>query len=223
VRSVERGYAVAQAGMALRTYESEAFAWATKAAEQGDRRGLWRLGECYERGWGNDAGECDAARAIELFREAAHLGCPEAQSLFGQRAYEELDWQRYLWWGNAAARGVDGYPFCIAVFQLLPLFKRGECGRILHTAALYFRSSPHLAKRGVAERAMPPKEVYKFGLVLELHQAMLRRAKRALDCWSVASRRLGMARDIRLMIARMAWEEMWRWGEKENKETKPTV
>jgi hypothetical protein len=49
--------------------------------------------------------------------------------------------------------------------------------------------------------------------VLELHEAMLRRAREAIDCWSVAARRCGVAKDMRLVIARLAWQEVWRWGD----------
>jgi hypothetical protein len=51
--------------------------------------------------------------------------------------------------------------------------------------------------------------------VLELHGQLLGRARSAIDCWSVAARRLGVAKDIRVMIAKMAWEEVWRWGEQD--------
>jgi hypothetical protein len=53
---------------------------------------------------------------------------------------------------------------------------------------------------------------------MELHGAMLQRARRAIDCWSMAGRRLRVVRDMRVMIAKMAWEEVWRWGEEKGEE-----
>jgi hypothetical protein len=50
--------------------------------------------------------------------------------------------------------------------------------------------------------------------LLELHKAMLARARRAIDCWSMAGRRCGVVKDMRVVIAKMAWEEAWQWGEK---------
>jgi hypothetical protein len=47
--------------------------------------------------------------------------------------------------------------------------------------------------------------------VIELHAAMLGRARRAMVCWSMAGRRLGVVKDVRVMIAKMLWEEAWRW------------
>jgi hypothetical protein len=55
-------------------------------------------------------------------------------------------------------------------------------------------------------------EMVAFARVLELHDDMLCRARLAIFCWSVVDRRLGVARDVRVMIAKMAWEDAWRWG-----------
>jgi hypothetical protein len=55
-----------------------------------------------------------------------------------------------------------------------------------------------------------------LGRVGELHAAMLGRARRAIDCWSVAALRCGVVKDVRVMIAKMAWAEAWRWGEHEH-------
>jgi hypothetical protein len=49
--------------------------------------------------------------------------------------------------------------------------------------------------------------------VIELHAAMLGRARRAIDCWSMAGWRLRVVKDMRVVIAKMAWEEVWRLGE----------
>jgi hypothetical protein len=54
--------------------------------------------------------------------------------------------------------------------------------------------------------------------VFELHAAMLRRARRAIDCLSMAGRRRGVVKDMRVMIAKMLWAEAWRWGNSDNGE-----
>jgi hypothetical protein len=46
--------------------------------------------------------------------------------------------------------------------------------------------------------------------VFELHDAMLRRARRAIDCWSMAGRRCRVVKDMRVLIAKMMWAEVWR-------------
>jgi hypothetical protein len=43
---------------------------------------------------------------------------------------------------------------------------------------------------------------------------MLRRARDAVACWSIVGIRRGLVKDVRVMIAKMAWEEPWQWSEK---------
>jgi hypothetical protein len=47
---------------------------------------------------------------------------------------------------------------------------------------------------------------------IELHAAMLARAKEAICCWSMTAQRHGVVKDIRVLVAKMAWQEAWRWG-----------
>ncbi len=97
-----RWYAPAQAKLAQRTRGEERFAWAEKAAGQGDPEGLFRLGECL---WDGNGCEKNDERALALFKQAADLGCADAQSHFGLRAFPIGDWQRFHWFGQAAAQG----------------------------------------------------------------------------------------------------------------------
>ena len=69
-RSAELGYAFAQAIMAEETSEDEGFAWASRAAVQGERDGYYWLGRCFI-----DARGCekDEKKAKESFLKAANL------------------------------------------------------------------------------------------------------------------------------------------------------
>jgi hypothetical protein len=51
--------------------------------------------------------------------------------------------------------------------------------------------------------------------VVALYDVMSERAREAID---IMGRRRGVAKDVRAMIGKMAWEEVWRWGEKGNAE-----
>jgi hypothetical protein len=53
--------------------------------------------------------------------------------------------------------------------------------------------------------------------VLVLHARMLRRARKAIACWSVVGRRFGVAKDIRVLIGKSAWDEVWLWGERRHR------
>jgi hypothetical protein len=63
---------------------------------------------------------------------------------------------------------------------------------------------------------LSPTEENQLRRIVELYEgreAMMRRAREALACWSVVGRRLGVVRDIRIKIARPAWEEVELWRE----------
>jgi hypothetical protein len=215
-RSAQAGYAPAQEDLssylsvAHHDQYDQSFEWAQQSASQRFRGGLSELACCYEQARGC---ERDDKRAIELYKEAARLGDVRAFGRYGAKAFNELDWERYMWLGRAVAQGTGIGQLCVEVNRLWPRFEKGELGRILHTVAPVVRSicvgdlnvnvvSPSVRRSGMLER------------VLELHEAMLRRARRAIACWSMAGRRRGIMKDMRVMIAKMAWEEPWRWGEK---------
>jgi hypothetical protein len=191
--------------------EEEKQEWATTSFEcaqdavaQGDRYGMFLLAFCHHRAIGCAQ---DMAKAIDLYRVAAELGYPMAQEFYGTEAFGEYDWRRFLWRGRAATRGVDHY-FCESVLPLLPLFESGQHGRILHTAAPIIR-----AKAQAFSRYLDEKQKEMLERIFELYDAMMSRARQAMLCWSVVGARCGVAKDVRIMIAKMAWEETWRWGD----------
>jgi hypothetical protein len=47
--------------------------------------------------------DCD--RALSLWREAAELGHPFGQYIWGAFEFGEGDRQRFMWWGRSAERG----------------------------------------------------------------------------------------------------------------------
>jgi hypothetical protein len=215
-RAAEMGHAPAQAQLSNWCSEDEnGFSWAQRAAAQGDRRGLYFLAFCYEHGEGCAQ---DKGRAMELYRTAAELGYSLAQDSYGLYAFGGLDWERYFWWGRAAARGFSGRRFCISVMSLLPTFEKGENSRILHTVGPVVKQGLDVTMCALFKQRFVSSELPKLLGVIELYEAMLERARSAVACWAIAGRRRGVVKDIRVMISKMAWEEAWRWGEKENVE-----
>jgi hypothetical protein len=208
-RAAEMGYAPAQAQTATDYHGNEMFEWSEKASGQGNRMGTFYLAWCYLQGRGC---EKDVAKAIELYGKAAELGQTTAQVRYAAMAFGKLDSERFYWLGRAASRGVNGGPFVEAVAELLPRFEAFQCGRTLHTVAPLIRANLHVAESTVFRVAVEVSFLCKMQRVLELHDAMLERARQAIDCWSVVGRRRGMVKDTRVMIAKMAFEEAWRWS-----------
>jgi TPR repeat protein len=209
-RSAELGYAPAQADMSSLFLGENEYMWAARPEAQGDRYGTIRLASCYDRGIGCKQ---DPAKAVELFKRAAEWGDRQAQFAYGSLAFRMRDWQRFHWYGISASRGVR-----TAVVGLLGALGLRYDSRIIHTIAPIFAANYNAATGRVFGASASAAEVADIERLLGQHNAMLERAREAIDCWSVASRRLGVAKDVRVLIAKMAWEEPWRWGEKEKNE-----
>jgi hypothetical protein len=213
-RAAEMRYAPAQAWLATRFHEAEdeelAFQFAQSAAAQGDRRGVYLLALCYR--WGRGCIQ-DRNRAKELFKEAVVLGYFAAPYFYGKMTFRRLHWERFLWWGISADGRFKDEPFRDAVLAMLPLFEKGEHGRILHTVAPVIRKNLNVEESMLFLQTIEWCERVKFERVLALHEAMLGRARRGIDCWSMIGRRHRVVKDIRVMIAKMVWKKAWLWGE----------
>jgi hypothetical protein len=200
----------------MRTNGGNAFRWAEAAALNGDRHGMYQLAYHCHYGFGCAK---DGERAARLFLQAADLGDCTAQWSYGEWACGEFDWLRYHWWLVAASRGYVYFGDLVPdVMRLLPLFEKGEKGRILHLFAPLLMIGLDADNKTMFGNTVSRYMVRSVQRVFLLHDAMLARARRAIACWSMAGRRLGIVKDMRVMIAKAAWEEPWRWGEKEAEE-----
>jgi hypothetical protein len=217
LRSAELGFARAQARMSHRAEDDddEAVGWAQKSAAQGDRFGLFQLGCHYELG---KACAEDRAKAIQLFRESAELQEAEAEHRYASVAFGEEDWEHYYWLGRAALHGYGADTFLsFTLVRVYPLFERGELGRALHVVACLLRDNFEAAKRAAFGDDVMAEDVLPMLRVLTLHDAMLDRARAAVRCWSAVGARLGVMKDVRVMIGKMAFEEAWGWSVKREK------
>jgi hypothetical protein len=101
-----------------------------------------------------------------------------------------------------------------AACKLVPEFEKGELGRILHMAAPLIRKHFDVVEQTMSGWPMSQERAKLYASTIELHDRLLVRARQAVACWSVVALRIGVVKDLRVMIAKMAWEEVWRWGEK---------
>jgi hypothetical protein len=208
----DTGYALAQAQASSRSGGANAFRWAQEATAQGERHGIYQLAYHYHFGW---SCEKDTERAARLFLQAAQLGDCAAQWTYGEYACGQFDWLRYHWWLAAASRGFRLFGDLAAeVDSVLPLFEKGEKGRVLHLFTALLKIGLDAVSNQVFDNSVSLNTVQTMQRVFALHDAMLIRARQALVCWSIVGRRLGVAKDMRMMIAKAAWEEVWQWGEK---------
>jgi hypothetical protein len=216
-RAAEMGYAPAQAEMSGLTEEAdpeESRRWAERSSAQRDRNGLFQLAYCTRCGVG---GREDPERAAELYRASAELGCALAM-FYHARSLQTTDWRWHHWMGRATVAGLHDYAFSSKSVELLPAFERGELGRVLHTAAPVIRAHLDAAHCAVFGRPVGADETQALLRVVQLHDAMLQRARAAIMCWSLVGRRCRVAKDVRVVIAKMAWEEVWRWSDLQRSE-----
>jgi TPR repeat protein len=172
-RAAELGYAPAQAELAellSNTGDREtAFLWAQQSAAQGDRSGLYQLGNCCLYGYGCAR---SLATAIALFKQSAELGFSAAQHYYGKVAFGDCDWQRFYWTGLAARRGF-GPLFYDDVLFWLPWFEKGEMGRVLHTAAPVLGECLDEARATVFGVPVEEGKLVQIRRVVLLYEAMM--------------------------------------------------
>jgi hypothetical protein len=209
-RAAALGYARAQVLLSVRCDDrARSFELAQRAAAGGDRSGLFRLAVCFSKGQGCAV---NTQRAIELYKRAAELGDGNAQFWFGEKAFGEFDWERYHWWGLAAARGWDDM-FRDNLLPFVSSFEDGENGRILHTVAPVVRANLDVAAQSFFGTECSEETIEELEVLLEVHNGMLNSARAAIACWGVVGARLGLVEDMRFAISRMLWEEAWRWND----------
>jgi hypothetical protein len=218
-RSAELGYAPAQAELSTLERGANRLMWAERSAAAGDRCGMHKLAValCRGRFWNlvpdNLLGAKEVkARAMELFRAAAELDCVEAQGDYGSMAFGESDWQRFYWWGRAALKKHESRSFVDPLLKKVRSFAAGEDCRILCTVAPMIRKGLDVAKSECFGERYPNGDMTRLVRLLRLDGELRDRAGRAIACWSAVGLRHGIVKDIRVMIAKMAWEEVWRWG-----------
>jgi hypothetical protein len=93
------------------------------------------------------------------------------------------------------------------------LFEKGEHARILHTVGPVLRANLDVARCTLFLLYKDRVTVERYQRVIALYDAMAERARAAMGCWSVIGRRVGLVKDVRVTIAKLLWEEAWRWSE----------
>ncbi len=206
------GYAPAQAVLAECCCVAEQFAWLEKAVAQGDRQGLFRLGLWL---WVGRGCTKDRTRAVTLWKEAAELEHRDAQFYFGELAYSASDWQRYQWWGRAAAHGNENVIAHLrtAATEQLKLFEEGKAaGRVVFEIGAACQGHMGVADDKLSGLSVCREELRAVQGCVELHEQWCMAAKAAVECWIGVGRRLEVIKDIRLVIAGLVWAQRVEWG-----------
>ncbi len=202
-RAADLGFAPAQAAWAGRVEGDSRMAWLERAA-QGHRNGLAELAVCLR-----DGGHCpiDLVRAAALFKEAAELGHVMAAFDYGQVAFAAEDWRRYHWWRMAAARGTTFMFLEKAALEQVERFDKGEggAGRVVFELGRALKARPE-------GRPLDERKARAVARCVQLHDEWVAWAKAAIQTWTAIGRRLGVGKDIRVVIVKLLWADRAAWS-----------
>jgi TPR repeat protein len=202
--AAELGDGLGLAMMASSAQGDEKCRLAELAAAKGEPLGMTVLATCL---WSGNGCRADRPRALRLYREAAELGLPWAQYIYADRGFDASDPERFQWWGEAAARrngpAVDG------LRQVAVQYAR-KGGRDLYEVGCVLECLDLETLNEVGEWTAAQAECIRAAVA---HcSATRRRAGRAVRWWTRVGMRLGVARDVRLIIARLLWSQRAAWG-----------
>jgi hypothetical protein len=117
------------------------------------------------------------------------------------------DWRCYYFWGLSLDRGDTRMARSLeqaAEFRLQDYNTGGEGGRFVFELGSVLERVPARP----ADKAHLPT-----WRCIELYHQWSALAKGAIECWIVVGRRLGIARDVRRIVAELLWEQRASWSE----------
>jgi TPR repeat protein len=213
-QSAEAGYALAQALLAGRGDRAEGLVWAQSAASQRDPMGLTRLAQFC---WVGSVCEKDQHKAKALYREAAEMGQVSAMYNHAKRGLAEMDPERYVWLGRAAALGhhAAGMELTLAAEKQLGLFPVLQSGRLMF--AIGEALQLHVSTTTETIFGLKCDQLYLESAqkVAKLHAEWVEDARIAIQCWlMIGKRQRGANKDIRMMVAKLLWRDRAVWSER---------
>jgi hypothetical protein len=162
------------------------------------------LGQCYMFG---DGCEEDVDKALLYFEKAAELGSVIALDSLASHCFIS-DPMRWRWAGLASKRGSVGFFLQNFEAEVIKLIKGCglqpvvfEIGRQLKGQIDYDKQQVFGVKTLDFEAVSRSAEI-----AIDFYAFQLRSARAGVDAWSIMAKRLGVVKDMRLMIARLIWE-----------------
>lgn len=201
-KAADMGYHPAEAEYALTLshwpfYSSyQAFVYATRAATGGgEPLGFFVLGRSAK----------DKQSKINFFNDGFRLGhIPCARHLYHEcKRYDPLRYEAYFVISAHYHNTIDSDLLrdIHIVTQKFFSERRSKYGVAVYTIG------HHLTRRDWICGELTTKQQAPFDAILDHYQVCNTNARAAVDAWSMVAKRVGVVKDIRLMIARMIWDE----------------
>jgi hypothetical protein len=157
----------------------------------------------------------DRLGGMSCIVKAAELGYRDAQFWCGENVWTSADWQRYRWWGLAAARGYYRAVLGLqeAATEQMRLIEEGSAvARLLFELGAAFRGHVEVPEKRVFCEPVSEEDLQAALRCVELHDECVAHAKDAIRIWLLIGRRLNVAKDIRHVIAKLLWAQSWTWS-----------
>ena len=205
-RSAEMGFGFACVLMCdtrLCKDDDEFFAFAQVAAAQHAFAGHYTLAECFRFGKGC---EKDLLAAKKNYTVAAEFGCFKSARSYAE-LLDESDPAHWYWWGKGLPACFSADSFFSSFSRQVALFFSGsgsssavvfEIGHAL-TGKIDTEQSKILAFQ-VVDLIGPANQAVSF------YDFQIESTRRAVNMWTLISRRLKMIKDMRIFIGKMIWE-----------------
>jgi hypothetical protein len=182
--------------------DEERFEWFRKASEAGDRSGTLEMAGCLLRAKGCTR---DVAGGVALLRRAAEAGHIEAMYSYGSCGFTENDPERYEWYCRAAALGDRD-----ALDELHEAAALADPGACMFEMGRGCKRHLDVAQGTLFAVQLDEDSLEDIQKVIAYYDECVQRAKRAVDCWSLVGARLGVVKDVRIVVARLIWEDLWK-------------
>jgi hypothetical protein len=219
-QAAEGGYGLAQALLAGRGDRREGLAWARLAAGQRDPLGMVRLAQFC---WTGSVCNKDQDKAKILYREAAEMGQVSAMYNHAKRGLAEMDPERYIWLGRAAARGhhAAAMELTLAAEKQLGLLRMVRRGRLMFAIGEALHTHVNVAEETVFGLKCDEQYLGIAEKVVRLFMEWVGEARKAIRCWIMIGRRQrGANKDVRMLVAKLLWHDRAVWSERVEKKGK---
>ncbi len=186
-------------------YEYADHRWAERAALQHDPTGLRLVGKAF-------LNRENLAKALPLLLEAAQLGDPKAQYHYGRLKFDMYDPQRYFWFGKAAAKGSENGAYAFAcIIDAILSSKRSAPREMVFAFGSALKGHIH-SRRGLFIFDCWGKEHIRYAKrAVSKYDMWCNMAREAICCWTLVARRNYVAKDMRIMIAKLLWADKAAW------------
>lgn len=196
-QAAELGHPLALGYVAMEGWswnDGDTVEWAQRAADAGDRLGMYILANCL---WYDEyATTNDNKEALQLYHQSARLGDLDGMIQYGQLKFCKFEAKRYYWLGRAAGKSQEWGRVLYEAGKHVQ-FYNGQSAEVLLMIG-------RVIKKWKRSTMAPEKEAVATNAV-RLYDTCIARARNAVLCWLQCASKVGLYKDVARLIAQEVW------------------